>query len=951
MKSDKVILKTLYLTLLSLFALLTVNFGCGGGGTGTLYTSATGAKVFELHGSFRPVTAVSSLNASSDSADLFESRYSVIAYCINDPNNPIGEFQYTGGTKFVLSLLMSDCSRTLVIAVKDKRTGRNVGGSVVGSLPKINDVPEDITRIVLEDFYVNESSMAEMLIASEKGVPEAPAASITQNDLQKASNNVLTLSADRAKSRPPVVGEIEKISGGRENIDQLAKAVRTVICIASSMEESSPVKQSITLPTVATASEFLSSFVSIVKESEKNPRVSGIISQNALDTALIFNGVKIDAQTPASLLSRTIAEIVPLVPAAAPEFNPGPGLYGQAQSVAITCATAGAVIIFTTDGTTPSAANGTKYFSPVPVSSTAVIAAIAMKPGMADSEVSYAGYNIAVSSKIVASPVFGPEPGEYGGPISLVISCPTSGAVIKYTLDGSEPSSAAANSYQGPVKISSSVTVKAQAFKGGMQDSPVMSAVYNIKAVQRVAGPVFSPAGGAYGEARLVSISCATEGASIIYTTDGTTPSAANGNIYSSPITVDKTSILSAVAVKEGFLDSGVVIAVYNIDPIAQVSVPVLTPDGGVYDSTQTVTISSATEGASIRYTLDGSVPSQANGLLYRAPFLIDKSITIKAIAIKPGMQDSRTASAVFTISAPQRSVSASVFIPDGGSFDSTVSVVLASSTVGAFIRYTLDGSEPSETAGNIYTSPIMIGSSATVRAVAFKSGLKTSSVASASYTIAAPSSIQYAAAPVFSPGGGSYSSTVSVELASATEGAFIRYTLDGSEPSETAGFIYGGPIRIGVSAMIKAAAFKAGMKPSKVVSASYTVDIPVVRPQAALPQFSPAGGTFTSAQSVAITTATSGAKVYYTVNGAVPTVSSAGYTGPFMVSTTMTVKAIAVKDGMAVSEVASADYVINAPVISGGGGGGAAWCLHLLRACRRRRWLPIRLRTMSITI
>ena len=93
---------------------------------------------------------------------------------------------------------------------------------------------------------------------------------------------------------------------------------------------------------------------------------------------------------------------------------------------------------------------------------------------------------------------------------------------------------------------------------------------------------------------------------------------------------------------------------------------------------------------------------------------------------------------------------------------------------------------------------------------------------------------------------------------------------------------------------------------------------------QLATPTFSPAAGTYSGAQTVTISDATSGATIYYTTNGTTPTTSSTQYTGPITVSSTETLEAIAVATGDTNSSVASAAYTMssaspdpaNAPVI-----------------------------------
>lgn len=81
-------------------------------------------------------------------------------------------------------------------------------------------------------------------------------------------------------------------------------------------------------------------------------------------------------------------------------------------------------------------------------------------------------------------------------------------------------------------------------------------------------------------------------------------------------------------------------------------------------------------------------------------------------------------------------------------------------------------------------------------------------------------------------------------------------------------------------------------------------------------PVFTPAAGTYTSGQSVAITCSTDGATIYYTTDGSTPTSSSSVYSSPISVSTDTTIKAVAMKDGE-ISAVATSAYSFVSPTFT----------------------------------
>ena len=181
--------------------------------------------------------------------------------------------------------------------------------------------------------------------------------------------------------------------------------------------------------------------------------------------------------------------------------------------------------------------------------------------------------------------------------------------------------------------------------------------------VQTVAAPTFNPPGGAYTEAQSVSISSATSGATILYTTDGNDPTY-NSEVYSRPINISSDAIVKAKAFKSGWTDSSIASTAYTIRSVAT---PVFDPPGGEYLTARNVTISSVTEGATIRFTTDGSDPDSSS-TVYGAPININSSTTVKAKAFKSGWADSSIASAAYTIGI-MFPVAKPTFNPVGGSY------------------------------------------------------------------------------------------------------------------------------------------------------------------------------------------------------------------------------------------------------------------------------------------
>jgi hypothetical protein len=185
--------------------------------------------------------------------------------------------------------------------------------------------------------------------------------------------------------------------------------------------------------------------------------------------------------------------------------------------------------------------------------------------------------SITLDFGAVATPAFSPVGGTYTSVQNVVISCSTEGSTIRYTTDGSEPS-ATSLLYSSPIEVSSSITIKAKAFRTEMDNSQTATATYAINLPAKVATPAFSPVGGTYTSVQNVVISCSTEGAIIRYTTDGSEPSSTSA-LYLGPVQVSSSTMIKAKAFKDGMIDSDTATATYVINIVTP------SPNGGAFIS------------------------------------------------------------------------------------------------------------------------------------------------------------------------------------------------------------------------------------------------------------------------------------------------------------------------------------------------------------------------------
>lgn len=348
----------------------------------------------------------------------------------------------------------------------------------------------------------------------------------------------------------------------------------------------------------------------------------------------------------------------------------------------------------------------------------------------------------------VAQPYFVPPAGNYVTPTNVTILCKTPDATIYYTTDGTVPTT---NSpiYSTPISLTTDKNLKAFGVLAGFNDSPVASAMYHFYA----ATPILSPTGGIFDAPIAVTVTTATPGSEIRYTTNGTPPTTSS-LLYTAPIPLSTDTTLNVCAMRIGFRDSLPVLASYQFVSAQTLTDNVATTGlSGAIGSRQYFKIVVPAGQAKIMFKTSGGTgdcdmyvrfgsPPLLNAWDYR-PARLGNAETVTVNVPAPGtwyvmLHGYKAYSGVSLLadySLPSGTVATPVIKPAGGTYYSPVNVSITCATSGASIRWTSDGSAPTASSP-LYTGPIKISTTATVQARAFKSGLYDSLIASATYTI-----------------------------------------------------------------------------------------------------------------------------------------------------------------------------------------------------------------------
>jgi len=522
----------------------------------------------------------------------------------------------------------------------------------------------------------------------------------------------------------------------------------------------------------------------------------------------------------------------------APQITPGGGFYNQPHQVVISTDTPGATIRYRTDGRAPSFFYpGTDYTGPITLEPGEYeLVARAYKDGYYKSDATYTD-PIVVNPTTLPAPTLYPNGGTFNGELTVYMGSTVLGAQIRYTLDGSTPSESSPL-YVEPLELlpengAQEYTLRARVFLAGYTPSPTETKEYFV--VRTLNAPTIEPNGGEFTGTVTVTLTTDEPDATIRYTTNGAEPTSYS-TAYAGPFTLDVGEhVVKARAYGAGVNPSETASAPFTVyTPIeGQAQPPIFDPDGGNHTESVRVSLRSETAGANIKYTFDISPLPEDQWIDYTAPFtLTDDTLNyvIGAKAYKQGMADSELSQTSFNVFEPQGTVEPPEITPPGGTYFDTVQVTVDGHTNPPFqirqLHITTDGTDPapeSNTAGESSPKTFPINESTTVKALAAQLGYYNSDIVTNDYVLqCAKPQITSA-----SSGPGAHDVTMSTSTPSST----IRYTTDGTPPTE-ASAEYAGPFQVGVgNTVIHATCYRTGFVPSETASTIAVVTEPAVSP------------------------------------------------------------------------------------------------------------------------
>jgi len=724
------------------------------------------------------------------------------------------------GTTYTATVPAITANVTALVVIKDRTTGKVIYSALAGALPTSTAMEAaGVTRITISGVNLTGESTAIAVIAKDKAIA------------------VLAVPVASSVTTMPVnIKSTIESAVGIANLTAITNAVIAVQTVLGSSSVAEFTKSSILSAMDISLSSTLNAFVTAVKDAAAVITAAGGATSVTVG-GQVLTGTSTSTDVYNAVSSLTIVTIASIVnPADIAVVN------GTALNAIGFPAT---VIVTKSNGTTALAAVTWSSIS-TPVYN-ATISGTYLFTGNVTGTTLTAKVNVTVGAAVqnVAAPSFSPAGGTYNTAQSVTIACATTGASIYYTTDGTIPTTSSAI-YTAAINVTATTTIKAIAVKAGMTNSAVSAAVYvinnipvilNERAVKQTNGDVI-----VYWDTNIIT----TTAAKVVLR--GSIPNNAdpyvfeivsNSNSHSvtipasyNPMTYEKVAITYIIN-NDGTSKE---ILKYAITQASQVklSTPVISLASGTYFGAQQLSIS-VPQGATVKYTLDGSTPSRTNGLIYppSQALMIRSATTLKAIAYNDGFIDSDVTSATYIIQLTINNEKA-VKKLNGDVVVTWDTSILVSTAAKVLVRNSVPN--PSDPAAT--ENPISNNTSHTVTIPAEAlAGTYTKLVIShivgeegnikeiPKEAIAQPEKLS---APIISLASGTYFGAQSLSI-SGPQGATIKYTLDGSIPSPTNGMVYPPQgLMLRSAATLKAMAFKDGCIDSDVTSATYIIQLTI---------------------------------------------------------------------------------------------------------------------------
>jgi len=435
---------------------------------------------------------------------------------------------------------------------------------------------------------------------------------------------------------------------------------------------------------------------------------------------------------------------------ATPTASVAAGTYYEPQEIALTTTTPGASVFYTTDGSIPTATHGTRYTTPIHLTASTTLRYVAVKDALVDSVVVTSAYSIgngdspvALVSPVYAAAYVGQDPNL---PTQVQVTTAQGAqrlADVTWDLDGYSfvdvyRSLTVYGTVEGILPVSAQVEVVPASVVYFVDSGTAGLVSPSFEGVKSLAGPALK---------NQVSDQVSTSGG-WGYVTAGRDGSVTPGTLSDK----DSNGHYGKNAPSGEWLE-------YTLTDLPAGTYTLTTGHQEWWTGPRTMTVS-VTNSSDVTSTIASDIVVGANASLYSRTRMAsstfvqtaDGPVTVNVyrsggsegpviswLAVATGAVAVDTTPVV--VSTPTADVPA-------GTYKTAQSVTLSTTTNGASIYYTTDGSTPGRTNGTLYTGPVTIDEPATLKAIAFKNGLL-SSVFSVAYDIQPVPADGYDAVPV----------------------------------------------------------------------------------------------------------------------------------------------------------------------------------------------------------